>query len=313
MTRALRRLRMGCAVLLGMAACLVATASSGATVAVVLSEEGGAYTEVAEKIRASLTRDTVHVLPLAAAREHLNRLGADFAVAVGVAASQLLAEERQTPVLSVLVPRAAFEQVAKERGRHDTRGFSAIYLDQPYVRQFQLIRLLFPEKQDVGVLLGPSTLGQLPLLRSAAKQTRFELAVEKVEREADVIPALNRLLPNSSVFFAFPDPLVHNRATIQGVLLTTYRHRVPVVGFSVNYVRAGALVAVYTSPTQIGQQAAEIIQAAAAERGRALPAPRHPRYFSVATNTQVARSLGLEIEGEASLIEKLKRATEQEP
>ena len=135
--------------------------------------------------------------------------------------------------------------------------------------------------------------------------------IEMVDGDADPLPELKRLLGESDVLLAVPEPLIYNRNTIQSILLTTYRHEVPLLGFSPSYVKAGAIAAVFTMPEQIGQQAAEMIQHLAAERR--LPLPQSPRYFSVGVNAQVARSLGIGLDDEISLINKLKRTSESEP
>jgi ABC-type uncharacterized transport system, periplasmic component len=294
-------------------------------VTLVLSEEGQAYADLAEKVRQAVaqrpgSRLPVSTLSLAAFRdrqEEISRSGAlVLVVAVGLSATQAAASlDSRVPVLSVLVPRSAFERVARERGRQaDSRGFSAIYLDQPFSRQLSLVRHALPERTRLGLLAGPVAAEQLPLLQAAARGTGFKLGVEKVAREDEIIPALNRLLRDSeALLFIVPDPLVYNRRTIQSILLTTYRYQVPVVGFSQSYVRAGALTAVYSAPVQIGQQVAEIALALEGDKGRGLPPPQYPKYFSVAVNHQVARSMGIEIDNEAVLYDKVRRSGEQEP
>jgi ABC-type uncharacterized transport system substrate-binding protein len=91
------------------------------------------------------------------------------------------------------------------------------------------------------------------------------------------------------------DPLVFNRRNAQSVLLTAYRYRVPLIGVSPAYVRAGAVAAVHTSAAQIGQQLGETIATLANGALRALPPPQYPKYVSVTVNEQVARSLQVPI------------------
>nr|HPR06509.1 ABC transporter substrate binding protein [Denitromonas sp.] len=88
-------------------------------------------------------------------------------------------------------------------------------------------------------------------------------------------------------------------------LLTAYRHRSPVIGFSPAYVRAGAVMAVYSSPEQMGQQAAEM--AVQSLLGNPLPEARHPAYFSVSVNPHVARSLSIDLPDAATLEAQIRR------
>lgn len=294
------------------------------SVALVLSEEGPAYTDLADKVRQTIAqRPGAHLqvasYSLAAFRERqgeISRSGSTLVVAVGLSATEAAASlDSRVAVLSALVPRSAFERVAREHGRlADTRSFSAVYLDQPFSRQLALIHYALPDRFRLGVLAGPVTAEQIPLLQSAVKGSRFKLGVERVTKEEEIVPALNRLLRDSDIaLFAVPDPLVYNRSTIQGILLTTYRYQVPVFGFSLAYVKAGALAAVYSVPVQIGQQVAEIALSLSGEKGRGLPPPQYPKYFSIGVNYQVARSMGIEVDNEAVLYDKVRRAAEQEP
>lgn len=298
--------------------CLPRAAAALDGVAVVLSEEGDAYARVADKLRAVLSRDggtaTLPVkMMLLKEGGSLRADPGQLLVAVGTGAMEALAQKNlPQPMLSVLVPRAAFEKVARQNGRQgDPRNFSAIYLDQPWARQFALIRHALPGRTKVGILLAPNSTELATELRAAAKAAGLAAIIGTVDGNADPLPELKRLLGESDVLQAVPDPLIYNRNTVQSILLASYRHQVPLIGFSSSYVKAGAIAAVYSVPEQIGQQAAEMIQHLAA--GRHLPLPRPPRYFSVGINTQVARSLGISLEDEASLSNKLKRTSEGEP
>lgn len=287
-------------------------------VTVVLSEEGGAYAQVADKLRAALSQNggTARLPVKAIALKEADSLRADpgqLLVAVGTGAMEALAQKNlPQPVLSVLVPRAAFEKTARQSKRlGDLQNFSAITLDQPWARQFALIRHALPGRTKVGVLLSPNSIELALALSAAARAAGFVAIIETVDGDADLLPVLKRLLGESDVLLAVPDPLIYNRNTVQSILLTTYRQQVPVLGFSSSYVKAGAIAAVFSTPEQIGQQAAEMIQRLAADRR--LPPPQPPRYFSVGVNAQVGRSLGISLDDEASLNSKLKRASEGEP
>jgi ABC-type uncharacterized transport system substrate-binding protein len=80
---------------------------------------------------------------------------------------------------------------------------------------------------------------------------------------------------------------------------------VPLVAFSPAYVKAGAVLALYSTPAQVARRAAEMTRTWLA--GRGLPPPQAPREFAVTANAKVAASLGLQLD-EASLIaEDLRR------
>lgn len=298
--------------------CLPTPAAALDGVTVVLSEEGGAYTQVMSKLRTVLAQGTgtarlpVKVITLKE-EDTLRADSGQLLVAVGTGAMETLAQKKlPQPVLSVLVPRAAFEKAARQSGRFkDLHGFSAITLDQPWARQFALIRHALPGRTKIGVLLTPGSSELASTISAAAKAAGCSAIIRTVDNEAELLPELKRLLAESNVVLAVPDPLIYNRNTIQSILLTTYRHQVPLIGFSPSYVKAGAIAAVFSVPEQIGQQVAEIIQRMGSDRR--LPPPQPPLYFSVGINTQVARSLGISLDDEATLNNKLMSVSGAEP
>jgi len=89
-----------------------------------------------------------------------------------------------------------------------------------------------------------------------------------------------------------PDSLAFHAGNAQNVLLTIYRYRVPVLGFSQGLSKAGAVAAVYSTPAQIGRQGARMASRWKREGGD-LPSSQHADEFSVAFNPYVARSLGV--------------------
>lgn len=291
-------------------------AYSYTSVLLVLSENGGAYREAAETMRAYLTGQgdfsdvrTIHVDELAAARANLAEQA--VIVAIGTYAMEQAALDSRAPVLNILVPRQNYE-ATRLRAKLDARQFSAVYLDQPLSRQLRLIKTALPNRDTVGVLLGPFTNDRLKLLQQLVREQKMTVKAESVSAEDEIVPALKRLLPNAEVLLALPDPLVFNKNTAQSLLLTSYRAQVPLIAYSKSYVGAGALAAVYSTPTQIGQHAAELIGRQGSTKPSSLPAAQYPKYFSVSVNYQVARSLGLAIEDEATLLERIKASSERE-
>lgn len=291
-----------------------AVAAVPANIAVVLSDDSVPYQEAANSIRTVVeqgnARAAVSIYAPAGKKADFSRERPDLIVAVGVrAAHEMVALNLTTPILTTLIPRQAFEKISRQR---DSRQFSAVFLDQPLARQMELIRLALPDRARVGVVMGPDSQSELKAMQSAAREAKFGLAVEKISTAEELLPALQRVLADSDVLLALPDPLVFSKGTVQSLLLTTYRYQDPVIGFSQAYVKAGALAAVYTTPEQAGRQAGEMLLHALAGKSWLLPPPEYPKYFSISVNYQVARSLGISVSDEMVLYQKLKRTVEQE-
>jgi ABC-type uncharacterized transport system substrate-binding protein len=279
------------------------------SVALVLSDDNAPYQEFANRFRATLDGRGIRVSVLGASSLAANGgaalAGVDLLVPVGVRATEATLKANNTaPVLATLLPRTAYAQLKKQSGTRE-RAFSAIYLDQPLSRRFALIDVALPERKKVGVLLGPDSAGELRALHTAARDHGHTLAVERITDADELLPALKRVLMDSDVLLALPDSTVFSRQTAQSILLTSYRAQNPLIAYSQSYVSAGALAAVHSTPVQIAQQAAELVLKMFKSSGVTLPAPQYPKYFSVSVNSQVARSMGIAIEDENTLRDRL--------
>lgn len=288
--------------------CLMAAQQAGAArLAVVLSDDSAPYQEFFQVVHAHLDGSghevsRIYTADLTAASVKDARV----TVAVGVrAAKSVAALPVSTPVLAVLVPREWYLKGGRAQLEGAGRSVSAIYVDQPFERLARLIRLAFPEAKRVGVLLGAEQGALVKELEAELRAQRLGLVRGTPEAGDRLITPLEDVLAESDLLLALPDPLVFNRNTAQSLFLTTYRHRVPVLGYSRSMTRAGALVSLHTSPAEAGRQAAEWLGTALQETTPRLPPADFPAYFSVSANEQVGRSLGFTLQPEAELEKRL--------
>lgn len=309
MPRFFRHLALACLVYMT----LVLEVAAAPRIWVALAEEGGPYAEAATTLKEELGTDSepyvVHWRALLTARFE----PPDLIVAVGVAALDGVLERLgkggeswgHVPLLAMLVPQAVFDArlAANPAGR---RPFSAALIDQPLGRQLALVKRALPQYQRVGVLSGPQTRLVFDALEKEALPRGLTLRkTPLVNATEEIYPALKQAIDESEVILALPDPSIYNSASLQNILLTTYRARIPLVAFSPAYVKAGAVMAVYSTPAQVARRAAEMVRQWQA--GRGLPLPQKPREFEVAVNERVAASLGLWIDAPNLIVDDLRR------
>lgn len=289
----------------------VQAAEEGLRVALLLSERNGPYLSLATALREELaTRSADRALRIdrsLAGTPDLEALReADLVITIGSDASQRIADlQTGGQVLHLLIPSTATIHPDRNREQH-----SAIYIDQPWERQLNLIELALPGTRHVAMLLGPTSREQRAVLERTLETRQWHHHIGLIPESGSYLDPLRRVLEQAEVLLAVPDQRVFNRQNLQGILLTSYRREVPMIGFSPGYVRAGALVAVYSTPEQIAHQAVEWILPMLDDPERPLPEAQFPTYFSVAVNHQVARSLGLRVPEEETLLKELRRLEE---
>lgn len=271
-------------------------ANAAAPVLIVASERGGAYDDSIEALRDALAstppRPSVVDIDWQDFAD-LDLTGARVVVTVGSQAAQAVALRDTTlPVLNILVPRVAFETLRD--GHAESTRHSAVFLDQPVNRQIAAIVEALPGWTRLALIAGPHTRALAAELSAAARAAGFDVRTAAIDSERELYAAMRQTLPAPAILVAVPDRHIYNSHTIQNILLTSYRQRSPLVGFSPAYVRAGALLGLYSTPAQIAAQAADAVRSVLA--GGELPPPRYPERFEIGINATVARSLGLELD-----------------
>lgn len=273
-----------------------------ATVWIAISEGSPDYSMVAEEVRNGLFRgggvSEVSIRPWAEVAQGVPAqvklvVSVGSPAFVGLADASASGRLGRIPLLACLLPRTIFEA----QRRKVAGPLTGIVLDQPAVRQMALLRYAFPNMRRVGVLLGPDSLWSQSQFDKAAADQGLQANIYTVGGDADLYPALRRVLEENDLLLAVPDTTVYNGATIQNILLASYRQRVPLIGFSPAYVRAGAMLALYSTPAQIGSQTARTARSLLADAS--VPIVQPPTEFVVSVNVNVARSLGFRLSEDA--------------
>lgn len=284
-----------------------AWARAPAELFIVLGDYSAPQLELVERLRQSVgpgSKTGARITVLGWREAARRPMGASLTVALGPRAVEALAAAGGTgPVLATLLNEAAFgSAVARRQGK---APFSAVYSDQPPGRQIMLLRLVLPHARRVAILGGPDGLATSAALANAATEQGLRASRESAERPEDLHMALQRALAQADCLIVLPDPALAYPDTLTGVLTTGYRRGIPMMGASPAWVQAGALMALHSTPADIGSQVADIARDVLA--GRPLPPPRFPREFAVAMNPQVAASLGLPVASAAALADELRR------
>ncbi|MCF6210189.1 MAG: hypothetical protein L3K24_05865 [Gammaproteobacteria bacterium] len=293
-----------CAVLCLFAASLSTANADIFRVTLISSHDGGTYQRVIDTITTHIDEQSQHTILLEAVslddfNQHSTAIDrtSDLLIPIGIRATDSIVQHPgSTSILATLVPRSSFnasrKKITSEMPLESPRNISAILLDQPIERQLNLTRLLFGNVKRIGIPLGLSSQLKHDEIENIARQFNLSIEIENIDPVENLIHQISRLLDRSDALLALPNPVIFNRRNVRYILLSTYRKRIPVIGFSKSYVKAGALAATYSSPEQIGKQTAEAIISLQKKPAREFPAAAPPIYFSVAINEQVARSFG---------------------
>jgi len=277
-----------------------ATVRSEVRIAVIVSQDASPYQEVLDGFKQALEAQgvraqfDVHALhgdgvkaeeALLGARQD----GAGLLLALGSLGAQAAVREvRDIPVVAGLILNA--DALAK------SPNATAVVLEFPVETELRFLQRLLPGQRNVGVLFNPlENQARIDAAARAAGALGLTLYARKVVSPKELPDALESLNKRADVLWGVADQIVLNSRTARPILLFSLRNRIPFVGLSATWVKAGALYALdrdyHDIGVQCGEMAVRILQGAAPST---LP-PVPPRKVVYTVNLKTARLLRLDL------------------
>ncbi|MEW5009993.1 MAG: ABC transporter substrate binding protein [Cycloclasticus sp.] len=177
-------------------------------------------------------------------------------------------------------------------------------LDQPAARQLDLIQLISPAFNNIGVIVTDYSLPHFTGLKKLAA-IRQQTVIQHLTSSASLRYKINHISKTSDIILAVADTRIYNASSLPQILLTSYRHKTPVIGFSKGFIKAGAIAGTVSNLQQLTQQLSERLlvhdSAVEYEDGNLV----YPKYFDVLTNRHVAKSLNLHFPSDDELKKQL--------
>ncbi len=208
--------------------------------------------------------------------------------------AQHCANTKESLVFALFVAK---DRLDDYRTKQSSLKLTGIYLDAPLARQAKLTKLLLPGVTRAAIL------SSQPLTLETHEAAGQKFQVYQLDNEEGLPRLLSQALEKSDYILGIPDFSIYNGRQIRQILLTTYRHNKVLIGPSLAFVNAGGLATTYSTAEDYAHQAVEMIHAFL-ENGK-VPDPVFAKYFAVAVNRQVARSLNLIVPDAKALQTKL--------
>jgi len=199
-----------------------------------------------------------------------------------------LHEVPEVPVVFFGVPNALD---AEFLGQQKARRISGVTTDVRPEEQVRWIRTTDPNAQRVAILHSDRTPQTVAALVAAGRRLGLTFVPIAARREAfpDAIEALSRAKVEGVLMI--PDAGVYNSPNVQRLLIWGARARKPIWAFSVQVVKAGAFAGIFSSISDAGRQAADLI--VQVRDGRLPPSEvLYPRALERAVNYATARTIG---------------------
>lgn len=268
-------------------------------IAVITSHNAAPYEEALKGFKLYLgSRDGqqgIEVYPLegdgarcAQTLEKVKKEGAELLFTLGsLATTAALKNAGEVPTIAGLV---LDDNEIKKR-----TNATGVVMEFPMEAQFQWMRRILPDSKSVGVIHCPKNLEKIKAAEKAAQAAGFRLYARQVEAPSDIPDALEYLSKHVDVLWGVADDLVFTSQTAEQILLISFRNRIPLVGISSAWVKAGALYSLGWDYTDMGAQCAEMaLQVLKGSKPGAIPTA-WPRKIIYSLNLKTAHHMKIDL------------------
>ncbi|MCR8922028.1 hypothetical protein NO559_04555 [Dasania sp. GY-MA-18] len=221
-------------------------------------------------------------------------LGPDsFIVTVGSAAAEYAIQlNPDVAIVNSFITRNAYQAIRGQAAAN--KAITAVFMDQPIARLIHLASLLKQDQQPYRI----GMLSQTALPVDTPHPASIVINSATLLLNQNPIKQIEPLMKNSDVFIVRPNTSLFNRLVAKLVLQLSMRYKTPVIGFSEKYAKAGALLSLYASPENIGQDSAKLIHDWISDTHKNMPAARYGKSFSIVVNQRVAKKMALSVDAE---------------
>jgi len=282
--------------------------AAGIEIAILKSSDLKAYNEAVEGFKATAPGGSTYTEydlrgDLERGKQLARKIRAsDTALVVAVGLKAALAAKLEivdVPVLYMMI-------LDPLKHRLNADNMTGVLLDIPMDRQFKVLRSFLPTLRRIGMLYDPDkTASKLKEAESRAHTYEFQLRGFPVEHEKEVPQQLRTLLFESEALWLVPDSTVLTDESIRFILQSALAKQIPVVGFSSEFTRLGALFSLSIDYGEVGRETGLLAKRIVNGEQQLPLKPIPVQRIRITVNQKTARYLGITIPKELdSLIDE---------
>ena len=180
---------------------------------------------------------------------------ASLVVAVGLkAALAAKVEIVDVPVVYMMVLDPLKHQLT-------AANMTGTLLEVPLDRQMKIMRMFLPNLHRIGTLYDPAkTSSRVKDAVQQATISDFQLTGIPIESDKDVPQQLRALLADVEALWLMPDSTVLTNESVQFILESALARQIPVIGFSPEFTRLGALLSMSVNYGEIGRETGLLVK-----------------------------------------------------
>ena len=218
----------------------------------------------------------------------LRASNASLVVAVGLkAALAAKIEIVDVPIVYMMILDPVKHQLTAD-------NMTGTLLEVPVDRQLKIMRTFLPTLHRLGMLYDPARNSfRVKDAERQATHSNFQLKNLPVESDKDVPPQLRALLSDIEAFWLIPDSTVLTNESVRFILESALARQIPVIGFSPEFTRLGALLSVSVNYGDVGRETGLLVKRILDEELLLPLDPMPVERLKITVNLKTAKFLGI--------------------
>jgi putative ABC transport system substrate-binding protein len=169
-------------------------------------------------------------------------------------------------------------------------------MDVPLETKLTNVKQILPHAKKIGMVYSSDTISLYKEAASLCGRLGFDLCAKRIDSQKGFAGAFKDMAKEIDCFFMIADSKIYFPKLVEYLLLESLRQKMPVVGLSSAYVKAGALVAFDCDYEDLGAQAGELAVRILAGKGSGVTQIVRPREVHLSVNLLAAKRMDLDID-----------------
>lgn len=210
-------------------------------------------------------------------------------ISVGEPAAQTIASlDHKNRHITTFISKKTYKEIIEKYSKHK-ENTCGIIIDQPVERIISATREHINRFSRFGIIASTRS------PRNKGKEIELYDASAVIYQPLidDIHTTIKNISENQvDAIIATHDADIYNRHTARNILISSYHFNIPIIGYSSGFVRAGAIMGIYSKPESFAKDIHKIINTPEACANGTM---FYPSTYTVEINKQVAKSLGINL------------------
>lgn len=174
----------------------------------------------------------------------------------------------------------------------------SISIDIPVQIKLRQLKRILPDAKKIGLFYSPNTSNVFEEASRISGRLGLEIAARQINSARELPDAFKGLRRQIDCFLIIPDSTIYSARSVEYILIEAFRKKIPVIGLSSSYTKAGALISFECNYQNLGKQAAETALNMLNGGDPAMIGYSKPKEICFSLNLLAARRLNVKISSE---------------